>query len=151
MSEVVIVRDVKAYWPKLMKPVAPFGTMQYELQVRTSEGTDAFKTLTKLGIKGKPQEDGSVAFNLKRKAVNRKGDENGAPDVVDGNRKPFDASKIGNGTGVNVKLFTYPYEVAGRKGIGVMLSAVQVVDLVEYQATSDVDFETVDGDSATDF
>jgi len=33
-SKVMIIKDVKAYWPKLMKPVAPFGTEQYELQVR---------------------------------------------------------------------------------------------------------------------
>jgi hypothetical protein len=143
-SKVMIVRDLKAYYPKLMKPVAPFGTEQFELQVRTEESSEAFKTLTDLGVKGKPQEDGTIAFNLKRKAKNRKGDENGAPDVVDAARKPFDASIIGNGSGVNVKLFTYPYDVQGRKGTGVMLSAVQVTDLVEYKPTNNVDFDAVE-------
>lgn len=144
MTATVIIRDVKAYWPKLMKPVAPFGTEQYELQVRTEEGSDAYKTLSDLGVKAKPQDDGTVAFNLKRKAHNRKGEENTKPDVVDAARKPFDASKIGNGTGCNVKLFTYPYDVQGRKGTGVMLSAVQVTDLVEYQASNaDADFDVV--------
>ena len=38
-SKVMIVRDLKAYYPKLKKPVAPFGTEQFELQVRTEEGS----------------------------------------------------------------------------------------------------------------
>jgi len=151
-SKVMIIKDVKAYWPKLMKPVAPFGTEQYELQVRTEEGSEAYAKLTELGVKGKPQDDGTVAFNLKRKAKNRKGDDNGAPEVVDTAKKAFDASKIGNGTGCNVKLFTYPYDVQGRKGTGVMLSAVQVTDLVEYQASSSVDFDAEEvAGSAEDF
>ena len=149
MSEVIIVRDLKAYYPKLMKPVAPFGTEQFELQVRAEKDSAAFKTLTDLGVKGKPQDDGTIAFNLKRKAKNRKGDDNGAPEVVDAERKPFNASIIGNGTGVNVKLFTYPYDVMGRKGTGVMLSAVQVTDLVEYKATSNVDFDAEEPEEVT--
>lgn len=150
MSEVIVVRDLKAYWPKLITPVSPFNNLQYELQVRAEKDSPAANTLTSLGLKAKPQEDGSIAFNLKRNAKNRKGDDNGAPDVVDGSRQPFDASKLGNGSGVNVKLFTYPYDVGGRKGTGVMLSAVQVVDLVEYKATSSVDFDVVGDTAATE-
>jgi len=139
---VVIVRDVKAYWPKLMKPVSPFGTEQYELQVRANKDSEAHKVLKGFGLKEKPQEDGSIAFNLKRKAKNRKGDDNGAPEVVDNQRKPFDASKIGNGSDVNVKLFTYDYDVNGRKGTGVMLSGVQIVNLIEYKASNNIDFDS---------
>ena len=146
MSQTVIVKGVKAYWPKLIKPVSPFGTEQYELQVRADEKSDAAKQLKELGLKAKPQDDGVVAFNLKRRAQKRDGTPNNKPDVVDAQRRDFDPSLIGNGTGVNVKLFTYDYDFNGRKGTGVMLSGVQVVDLVEYKNSSEEDFDTLEGE-----
>jgi hypothetical protein len=36
----------------------------------------------------------------------------------------------------------------GRQGTGVMLSAVQVTDLVEYKPTNNVDFDAVEEEAA---
>jgi len=55
------------------------------------------------------------------------------------------SSNIGNGSIGDLKLFQYPYDVAGRKGVSSMLSAVRVTDLKEYTPSSEVDFDVIEG------
>ena len=90
-------------------------------------------------------EDGAEVTNVTRKASNAKGDSITIP-VVDKELNPVDPKSIGNGTVANVKLFTYPYKTSdGREGEKTILMAIQVLDLVEFDATSTggIDFEII--------
>jgi len=129
----VFVKDVTLNYAKLVKPVNPFGTEQYELQIATTDSATA-QTMRDLGLNVK-EKDGSFTASLKRKARKANGDDNGRPVVIDAGLKPIDDNqlmKLGNGSVGNVKLYQYPYDAAGRKGTATSLTAVQVVDFVEY-------------------
>ncbi len=52
----------------------------------------------------------------------------------DGN--PADPLIIGNGSKANVQYMEVPYEVAGRKGVKAILTAIQVTELKEYSGNS---------------
>jgi len=157
----VIIRDVELYWANLNpeSPKAPFGTMQWDVQIRTRDKAAAKEMQEKYYITMKKEEDEQGDYwkaNLKRKAIKNDGGKNTPPDVVDGNKQAINGNTIGNGSKGNVMLFQYPYDVAGRKGVASMLSKVQVVDLKLYQPDSGTDFEVVEGsaptgDAAVDF
>ena len=137
------IEGVELNWAKLNKPVSPFGTAQYELQIATTDAAKAQELRdNNLNVK---EKDGKFTVSLKRKAVKADGSDNGAPRVVNGDLSPIaDSSKIGNGSVGNVIVFQYPYEAMGRKGIASSLTAVQVTTLVEYTgATGGVDFDAI--------
>lgn len=146
MSKSVLIKDLEFWYAKLDKPVSPFGTEQWELQVRTNDkGTK--KDLEDAGIKVSLKEDENgnpyYAAGLKRKTTNKKGEPMDPPRVVDAHRQAFPhVAKIGNGTRGNVILFSYDYEVQGRSGTAAMLTAVQVVDFKPYEGGGDgIDFD----------
>ena len=56
--------------------------------------------------------------------------------IVDSKLQPLEGNNIGNGSKVNVNLWQYEYEAPGRKGVATSLTAVQVVELVEYTPTA---------------
>jgi len=134
----VIVKDVELHWAKLDSPVDPFKTGEkvWEVQIRTSDEETA-KSWAK---------DFFWKANIKRKELNRKGETNTAPVVLNRKNEPMSASNIGNGSIGDLKLFQYPYNVAGRKGVSSMLSAVRIKDLKEYTPSSEVDFEVIEGE-----
>ena len=136
MSQVIIVRDVKAYWANLVKPKNPFGTSQYDVQLQFDADREAAKQLKGLNIKD-AKEGNAKVFYAKCPQFKRDGTENEAPEVVDKDRKPIDGSTIGNGSVVNVKLFVYDYDVNGRKGKSAKLLGVQVVKLEKYESGED--------------
>ena len=135
-----MIKDVELNWAKLVSPVSPFGSPQFELQVATTDKAKADEmTANNLKVK---EIDGKFVVSLKRKAVKADGSDNGAPRVVGKDAKPLaDASKIGNGSKGNVIVFQYEYNAAGRTGIASSLTAVQVTDMVEYTGTGGVDFD----------
>ena len=135
-----LVKNVELNWARLAKPVSPFGTEQYELQIATKDKEVADQwTAEHLKVK---EKDGTFTVALKRKAVRANGESNGSVRVVDANKAPIeDASKIGNGSTGNVIVRQYPYEAMGRKGIATQLEAVQVTDLVVYAGSNAVDFD----------
>ena len=146
----VIIRDVELYWANLNpeSPKAPFGTMQWDVQIRTRDksAAEAMQKEYYLTMKKDSDDEGDYwKANIKRKATKNDGSKNTPPDVVNGNKQAIDGNTIGNGSKGNVMLFQYPYEVAGRKGVASMLSKVQVVDLKVYQPDSGTDFEVVEG------
>ena len=154
----VIVRDVELYWAKLVKPVEPFGTLQWELQMRTRDKAEAKKWKEDFYLNTKTEEDDEGVFyktNVKRKALKKDGDQNTAPDVLDNAKAAIDGNKVGNGSTGNVMLFQYPYDVGGRKGVASILSKVQVTDLKEYTPSTETDFDVIGdaeaGDSQVDF
>jgi hypothetical protein len=142
----VIIRDAEMHWAKLGKPVEPFGTLQWELQIRTRDKATAkdWKDNFYLTVKQEDDDDGVYwKANLKRKAIKKDGEKNTPPDVLDGAKQPVDGSTIGNGSVGNVMLFQYPYDVGGRKGVSSILSKVQVVDHKVYSPDSGTDFDII--------
>lgn len=143
----VFLRNAELNWCKLVTPVAPFGTPNYEMQAATEDKAVA-KEWNELGFKVK-QLDGKYIVNLKRKAIKANGDENTPVSVFDAALNLIDGDKVGNGSTGNIKVFQFPYEYAGKKGISNSLTAVQVTNLVEYTGGSKITegFEAI-GDNA---
>jgi len=135
------IDGVELNWAKLDKPVSPFGTLQWELQIATTDKAKA-KELRENHFNVK-EKDGKYVVSLKRKAVKSDGTENTPVRVVDGSLKEIDSRTIGNGSVGNVIVFQYPYETMGRKGIASSLSGVQVTDLREYNPSSS-GFDVID-------
>jgi len=149
----IIIKNVELHWAKLDKPVSPFGTEQYEIQIQVPK-----KRENELSAFGKTKEttDGKIGINLKKKALKRDGTEAAKVKVVDNNKQPMDPKLIGNGSFGNVMVYQSPYEIKApngkvtKSGISSMLVAVQVTELVKYEpkSTSFVDFD-IEGDGAT--
>jgi len=146
----VILKDVTLFWPKLDKPVEPFGTLQYELQVQVPKKRE--KEISAYG-KVKAQEGGMVSINLRKKAEKADGTPAAKVRVVDASKEPLDPKLIGNGSKGNVILMLKDYQIKGprgnvtKEGTSVMLTAVQVTELVEYERKNSGDF--VDFDDET--
>lgn len=128
------IDNVELNWAKLDQPVSPFGTLQWELQVATSDKAKA-KEL-KDNFFNVKEKDGKFFVSLKRKAIKSDGSQNTPVRVVDGSLNPINAKSIGNGSVGNVIVFQYPYETAGRKGVASSLSGVQITELVEYNPSA---------------
>lgn len=137
-SKTAIIRDLEFYWANLTKSHSPFGTEVWDIQVRTSNEATA-KELSELGVSVKKHDDGHWFANVKRKTTTSKGDKNTPVSVVDANKQVV-SDEMGNGSRGHVKLFSYEYSVAGRSGRAAQLSAVQVVDFVEYKPSGE-DFD----------
>jgi hypothetical protein len=147
----VIIRDVEFHWPKLDKPVEPFGTAIYELQIQFPKSR--VKEMEQFG-KVKDQGQGKFSLNLKKKALKADGTEAAKVGVVDAFKNPLDPKLIGNGTKGNVMLMLKPYELktpsgkVTKSGTTIMLSKVQVIDLVKFEPKGNDNF--VDFDSEGD-
>jgi len=146
-----IIRDVNFYYAKLDKPVSPFGTEIYDLQVRFPK-----HRVAEMSVFGKVREveGGDFAVNITRKAMNAKKQKTPVR-IVDTDKNPI-KDLIGNGSTGNVIVYSYPWEVSGRTGVKTILVAVQVTNLIKYVPEASVDFdvlETVANDEAipTDF
>lgn len=143
----VIISNVELNWAKLAKPITnQFGATQYELQIATTDKAHADKISADTGLSFK-EKDGKFVMNLKRKAMDSKGAAMTPVRVVDANKAELNGGSIGNGSKGNVIVWQYEYEFAGRKGVGSSLTAVQVTDLVKYERTADVDFDSVSTDA----
>ena len=137
------IDNVELNWAKLAKPVNPFGTEQWELQIATTDKAIADSwSQNHLTVKQDKTDSSKFTVSLKRKAVKADGSANGPVKVVDAQAQPFaDVSTIGNGSIGNVVVYQYPYETAGRSGIASSLTAIQILDLKEFSGA--VMFEPV--------
>ncbi len=139
------INGVELNWAKLSKPVNPFGTDQWELQIATTDKAMADEwSNNHLNVKTDKLDSSKFTVSLKRKAIKANGDKNSAVRVVDAAALAMPSEKIaqiGNGSSGNVIVYQYPYKQAGREGIAASLTAVQVTDFKEY--TAPVDFEPV--------
>jgi hypothetical protein len=143
----VIVKNVELHWAKLSTPVDPFKTGEklWEVQIRTSDEAVAKTWAKEYYINAKKDDEGNWKANIKRKEINRKGESNSPPVVLGRNNQPIPATNIGNGSIGDLKLFQYPYDVAGRKGVSSMLSAVRITELKEYTPNTEIDFDVIEG------
>jgi len=133
-----IIRDLEFYWAKLDKPVSPFGTEQYDLQVRFPK--KRVKEMSAYG-KVKEQPDGQFSINITRKAKNAKGEDTPVR-VVDSVKRPLEGL-IGNGSKGHIIVYQYDWNVSGRSGTKTILVAVQVTDYIEYKDEGAVDFDVI--------
>ncbi len=148
----VILSNVDLYWAKLNpeKPVAPFGTEQWEITVQVPKKRES--EIATFGKVKEGFEKGTVAVGLKKKALKKDGSSAAAVRVVDAHKQTLDPKVIGNGSKGNVMLMLKDYEIKApngkvtKSGTAVTLIAVQVTDLVEYKPknTNFVDFDEVD-------
>ena len=146
------ISDVTINYPKLERPVNPFGTEQYELQIATADETKVqeleanYINFRRKDGKLVQDDKGIFTANLKRKANRADGSPNGKVRVVKADLTPMESlTTIGNGSVANVIVFQYPYDTAGRKGVGSSLTAIQITDHVVYSPAGGVDFEAVEG------
>jgi hypothetical protein len=141
------INNVELNWAKLdpERPVEAFGNIQWELQIATTDAALA-KEMTERHLNVK-EKDGKFVVSLKRKAFKKDQSPSRPVVVVGADTSPLDPKIIGNGSIGNVEVYQYNYDMAGRKGIGTMLSGVQVVNLVPYNAAPSTGFEVVSGNT----
>ena len=149
----VIIKDVQLWWAKLDKPVEPFGTKQFELQIRFPK--KRIKEMEQYGKVKETDEAGTFSINLKKKAELKDGSPAKKVKLVDKKGNDIDPKTLGNGSKGNVKLMLKEYEIKGPKGnvtksgTQVMLIAVQVTDLIVYVPKNngtDFDYENDESD-----
>jgi len=152
----VVVKNLTFFWAKLGKPVEPFGTLQWELQVRFPKSR--VEEMEQYGtVKAVEGEKGVYSLNLKKKALKSDGSA-AQPIEVLGKKadEVIDPKTIGNGSVGNVKLMLRDYEIKGpngkvtKRGTQVMLTKVQVTELVKYtpKAGNDFDFDDISEEQA---
>jgi len=140
-----IIRDVTLNYAFLDTPHAPFGGDDiFDVQIVVPK-----KRRKELEAFGKVREvEGGVAINVKRYAKDQKG-KKVTIDVFakteDNPKADFraeygDAKCIGNGSKGAVKVFQY------KRGDQMItrLSAVQVTNLIKYEPTESVDFDSIE-------
>lgn len=144
----VVLKDLELYWAKLDKPVEPFGTPQWEIQVRFPK--KRIKEMEEYGKVKETDTAGIYSINFKKKAELKDGSPAKKVKVVDGKGEDLDPRTIGNGSKGAVKLMLKDYQIKGPKGnvtkegTQVMLIAVQVKDLIVYEpkgAGDDFDYD----------
>jgi len=141
------ITDVELNWAKLVSPVSPFGTPQWELQIATTDAEKAEEL--KANFLNVKEKDGKYIVALKRKAVKANGEPMEPPRVVGKDLQPLaEAGKIGNGSKGNVIVWQAPYETMGRSGISNSLTAVQVTEMIEY--TGGTGFDVIEDGEAGD-
>jgi len=131
-----------AYWASLTRPNEKFEPMwRIDLSVDSKSAED----LKSQGIAvAETTVDEKVIPNIikfKRKVKKANGEKNSQPQLVDADKKPFDKI-VGNGSKVKVMYKPYEWNFKGKKGIGLDLQAVQVMDLVEYKPKEDFSVES---------
>jgi hypothetical protein len=144
----MVLKGVEFFWAKLGKPVAPFGTLRWELQIRFDD--EMKEALAAEGIKNvkTTDVDGVYSINLARKAEKADGSANTPVKVVDGKLEEVDGTILGNGSTGNVKVWKRNYEVKDSKGrvtkrgISLTLMAVQVTSLIVYEPSTGADFDS---------
>ena len=139
LNSSTILRNVSFYYAKLDKPVSPFGTDIYDLQVRFPK--ERVQEMSAFG-KVREVEGGEFAINITRKAVNSKKQKTPVR-VVDTDKNPI-KDLIGNGSTGNVIVYSYDWEVSGRTGRKSVLIAVQITNLIKYVPESTVDFDILE-------
>ena len=154
------IEGVTLNWARLDKPVNPFGTEQYELQIATADEAKV-KHLEENFVSFRKNKDGSYkkddagmfTASLKRKAMKADGSSNGKVRVVKADLSEMsedDVRALGNGSEGNIILFQYPWAQMGRSGVASSLTAIQVTKYERFVPTgTGMDFEAV-GEVAQD-
>lgn len=144
----MLLKNVKCTWCRLLgKPHSGFDKTdrsQDRWSVDVSLSKEQVKELVGLGLKTqiKNRDDDRGDFiQFIQKAFTRDGQPMRAPEVVDGQKKPWDQTKlIGNGSILNISYKIIETSFGPKKFLKPILKAVQVWKLEEFVPKSD--FET---------
>ena len=134
-----------ASWASLTRPNEKFEPMwRIDLAVDDATAEDFKSQGISVGETVIDEQTISNIVRFKRKVSKANGDKNTQPTLVDGAKQPLDKI-VGNGSKVKVMYRPYDWNFKGKKGKGLDLQAVQVMDLIEYTPKEDFDIETSNG------
>ena len=125
-----------AYWASIQSPNTKFEPT-WQIDVGNLDA-DNKAIAEKDGLNIKTDEIKGDYVTIKRKVKRKDGNDNTAPVIVDGNKRPM-MDLIGNGSKVNVLYNTYEWKYAGKEGVSADLKKVQVVTLIPYEEREDFD------------
>ena len=132
-----------AYWAKVHQPHFDQYNEQGIFSIDVTVDAKTKKQLQDLGLGPRIKNKGAERndfITIKRKYTRKDGTKNSAPRVVDSKKTPISPDDlIGNGSKVNVAFDTYDYNVGGNQGVGSSLKAVQVIKLIEYSPSENLD------------
>jgi len=147
-----------AYWASLTRPNQKFEPMwRIDLAVDDATAEDIRSQGISVGETVIDEQTISNIVRFKRKVSKANGDKNTQPNLVDAGKQTLDKI-VGNGSKVKVMYRPYEWNFKGKKGIGLDLQAVQVMDLIEYlpkeefgveENTATVTIKNSDGSSAS--
>ena len=126
-----------AYCASLTRPNETFEPMwRFDLAVDVKSAAELQSQVISLGVSTIAEKTIPNIVRLKRKVQKANGDKNTQPQLVDGAKNPLD-KRVGNGSKVKVMYKPYEWNFKGKKGMGLYLQAVQVIDLVQYTPRED--------------
>lgn len=147
-----------AYWASLTRPNEKFEPMwRIDLAVDDATAEDIRSQGISVGETVIDEQTISNIVRFKRKVSKANGDKNTQPNLVDAGKQTLDKI-VGNGSKVKVMYRPYEWNFKGKKGTGLDLQAVQVMDLIEYlpkeefgveENTATVTIKNSDGSSAS--
>ena len=130
-----------AYWASLTRPNEKFEPMwRIDLAVDDKSANELKEQGISLGETTIDEKTINNIVRFKRKCSKANGDKNTQPQLVDSSKNPLDKI-VGNGSKVKVMYKPYEWNFKGKKGMGLDLQAVQVIDLIEYTPREDFDIE----------
>jgi hypothetical protein len=135
-----------AYWASITSPNTKFDP-KWTIDVSNLDKA-AMKQLDADGltdkIKNKGDDRGDF-ISISRNVTKSSGEPNSAPEVKDAQNKTVLNTLVGNGSKVNVLYRPYDWDNSFGSGKSADLSAVQIVELVEYEGDGSEGFDTVEG------
>jgi hypothetical protein len=135
------VIEGKAYWSFVTTPNTKY-TPAYSVNLVVDESTaDSFRDR---GFTVKDMEEGP-ALIIKRKVDGKDGMVRQAPKLFDRSKREIDVT-VGNGSHVKVQYKEWDTKWNGQVFKGLDFQAMQVLDLVEYNAPDGSEFNIEDGD-----
>ena len=92
----------------------------------------------------KKNDDSTVTFTAKKNAMNKSGQLNEIPKMIDGAKQPIEDRRIWSGSTGTIKVLAFPStDPDQNQGVSLLLDTVQVVHAV--YGSDDDDFDTVEG------
>jgi hypothetical protein len=135
------VIEGRAYWSFVTTPNTKY-TPAYSVNLVVDEPTaDSFRDR---GFTVKDMEEGP-ALIIKRKVDGKDGMIRQAPKLFDRSKREIDVT-VGNGSHVKVQYKEWDTKWNGQVFKGLDFQAMQVLDLVEYNAPDGSEFDIEDGD-----
>ena len=132
----------KCHYASITEPNTKFEPV-WSIQVEVDDNNRAVIEGANLPINNKGDDRGDFV-TIKRKVLRADGSQRAAPFIKDSQINTWNGKLIANGSTVNVKAVPYDWNYAGKSGVSADLSAVQVVDFIEYTRNNE-DFEPVEG------
>ena len=132
----------KCHYASITEPNTKFEPV-WSIQIEVDDNNRSVIEGANLPINNKGDDRGDFV-TIKRKVLRADGSQRAAPFIKDSQNNTWNGKLIANGSTVNVKAVPYNWNYAGKSGVSADLSAVQVVDFIEYTRDNE-DFKPVEG------